>query len=1246
MIVNKENERERLIHPLALFTIVTVLAVVLYLLFPQKAVFEDRLYLEKPDAVSIAYLQVLLQSSPGNSELRLILVHQLTKLGRIKEARVLIIPLLENYSLSDDQSDASMAINTYQEYLQLLIVELQMASEKNLPQAKLTLAAASVNILKYDWSLQEKISLFELVKPHLSELTKVKIIVDLLGVISPENQKYQLQLRYDLAGAYSETGRVDEALDIFSEIFKVDSSPELKKEIALSWIRAALASSQVYSANLATKDIIAEFPIDIELLKLAENIALQSNDPHAAARWLEKRWKILQQPELLDSLFDLRIAAGDLKAASQLAEIIQKRATITEIQRRKLARLYTWIGKNRAALKQWLLVEENNPDQEARGAIYNLQTSLNQYQAIANRLQQRREKQAGLSLQEYQKLIELKARLGQIEAQNSVYQEAIIHYPSTRSLYVDYYSSLLEQSRYEEASGLFHKFRQLFKPQAKELVSAANILWRTRQAESALALLQIASPLAKDNDQDVLEYWITRIDLAVFVDDINDALYSYAELEKRPLKKLIRSTASDGLQERLSDVLQRFISALLYREDYKIAQRLAESGYLYLSDDGLLQNALIYAVGANDAQSIVRLLKQIDTKKNSLKTADFWAAKAQLHYEKNESEEAIVAWQKAMELAPLQPAYRNAWLWQLISSYDQSASRLEQALNNPKNFFALDQQAYGRLMLGDFSGALVWFKRGLPERQTSWQWLSAMASALDQAGQRDTAYKLRKKVLSLMAEKLEINDVTAEKIALKEQFLRLYGQLQNPVYASLIGTEELKYNLQQDASSIDANKAIEQWLVFALEGAMADNQEFLIDQYQQLALAKEIELPGWQQLSLGLQRNELELIANTLEKFNKLPSSDKTTALYRLGYQSEAMAYALEAISSELDDTTLRQQRRIAASLRPNHEHGFRLMSEQFSIGNIDTNKYQGVIAYTTDIYRRAVNLEFEADFYQFQHQAGANEAQLNDDLSSQVDISAQFNTQLPSPWLRDSSLTAKLTLYNRDQQLTTGIEARYQFSPAEFLSASIDTKWQARSALSSTIYVAGYNNNLALNLSYSLDSRTSFSSVLAWDEFVSEDKERLGQGMNYQLSGSYRVFLEDPSWTLRMNHQGLNYSRNDNTDKLLSDYFVLSPSRQQLPQNDTLLPESYQRTGVGVTLYHGELHRIARTVPAPRFILAADAGYEWQRNSFDFGMQLGVGWRVIGDDELALSTLWSSDTISGESRTTLSLSYINSFGR
>ncbi len=179
-----------------------------------------------------------------------------------------------------------------------------------------------------------------------------------------------------------------------------------------------------------------------------------------------------------------------------------------------------------------------------------------------------------------------------------------------------------------------------------------------------------------------------------------------------------------------------------------------------------------------------------------------------------------------------------------------------------------------------------------------------------------------------------------------------------------------------------------------------------------------------------------------------------------------------------------------------------------------------------------------------------------------------------------------------------------------------------------------------SLGLDYRPFSRLGLSGRVESLSVESLAGDRLGDGAGLDLLASYTLFRNDPAWTLTA---GYRRQTLDLPEALPS---VIQQDLSQSLAPAALLAEDYERLGLSTRWFHGEPHALYRTAPSPRAFLEMGAGYVLSTATPDFGLELGLGWRVVGDDELALSGRWSSEGLDGNGRTDINLTYTIHLGR
>ncbi|MCK0162462.1 tetratricopeptide repeat protein [Marinobacter sp. S6332] len=143
-----------------------------------------------------------------------------------------------------------------------------------------------------------------------------------------------------------------------------------------------------------------------------------------------------------------------------------------------------------------------------------------------------------------------------------------------------------------------------------------------------------------------------------------------------------------------------------------------------------------------------------------------------------------------------------------------------------------------------------------------------------------------------------------------------------------------------------------------------------------------------------------------------------------------------------------------------------------------------------------------------------------------------------------------------------------------------------------------------------------------------------IGTGYNTDLLATYSLLRNDPAWRISLGYQSrqLNLSNSLSAGTLAKLSVPLAP--------DELLTDDYRRIGLTSQWSHGEPQALNRTAPSPRLFFALDSGYVLSTSSFDFGARMGLGWRIAGDDELAFSAGYSTDSLDGQSRADAKLTY------
>ncbi|MGI9287317.1 MAG: hypothetical protein ACR2P1_18180, partial [Pseudomonadales bacterium] len=149
--------------------------------------------------------------------------------------------------------------------------------------------------------------------------------------------------------------------------------------------------------------------------------------------------------------------------------------------------------------------------------------------------------------------------------------------------------------------------------------------------------------------------------------------------------------------------------------------------------------------------------------------------------------------------------------------------------------------------------------------------------------------------------------------------------------------------------------------------------------------------------------------------------------------------------------------------------------------------------------------------------------------------------------------------------------------------------------------------------------------------------------GYNAGLSYSHRLNFADPEWAITA---GVEWQKNSVDSRFPAD--ITDRLRDINTSPDTILPEDYGQVFIGTTLQRGDLHALNVRTPSPRYLFNTAIAYQWPLSQVSFAVSFGLGWRIMGNDELALTYGYNSKPLGGQGDAAqdIRLSYSYRFGR
>lgn len=1191
------TQRERLFHWPGIIAVAIVVTAVLYIIFPRNPLTLGNEHLVKPDALSLSYMQIMLRAEPDNHELRLILVNQLKSVGQMALAYQYFLPLVEDAQYPAEQSLF---------YLQLELLAGQVSASTNEQQRKQWQRelADAIGYLLLISRTDEPPAIFHKVWTYLEPEQRIRLLRQRLAAASERQQRRSL-LR-QLAELYHMQGRPMQASQTWATLYSLTPASE-RREIGHRWLDSILASGKPARALPVLPLLLKDWPKDVSLHQRAVDIALQNERVELAIDWLSKLVALEPGPASRRwQLFDLYLGQGNIESARRLVDQLDDQ-NLSPARSRQLAQLMDWVGEPDKALNYWRRYLQSSSDIVALERLVQLALALNEHQ-IAREGLLRLARQRAITDEERDLMVGLHIKLGDVEGATAMLERELTLRPSDVSLLDQLVTLYQQQYEYRKLQELLARRIQQSRPMAiRHYVLLAQSYQKMLMPEQAWRVLSQVN----SEQVDEFEYWSLRLQLAQFLEKIDDAAYSLEQMQRLSTRLELRDRNS------AYNLAQLLALEGLYEQAARLLYHNAEGEFA----DAIRLQAISFALDAEQWSLAQSWLAELPIPELQTEKARYWAQKARLAQGLQHYESARLAWQEAVQLAPQELAWQESLIWLLMRQPDAYHLQLRQALE------ALAQQAdatrfvpilaWGYMALQEPHQALTWFRRGLEQRNNDWQWLSGMAQALTDVGLADYAWRLQQRVFYLLEQQAKDAPLD-ESASAREARMQLARNYQGEAQGWLQWTKWTQAVPDRAWQRLA--------LLQALSWALADGETTYIGYLLEQASQANIQLPGWQALSMALLHNDRELLQRTLDTFDDLPVADKMVALDRLGRWHESIALGLATLTEQQPSETVRQVRRILVGQRARHPSGYRLSWRQQGMGDL---VYQ-----QSEFYWRHQQDEFG---YWFQYLP----SQLKSSSLLQQPGRQQSDVQLGWHWhWHKIELESFVSLSQRFSRSIVGAGVSLSSELAKSQQLQFGLEFNQRSQLSAGSWLAGVQDQVYLQLNQRWDTRVNSTLAIRRRELDDLTGNALGQSLGLELGASYQLFLQDPAWQANAAIEWHRFERESQWSPELISLFNGPLSE------DSFLPKHFARLGVSTTWYHGRVHDLNHQVPAPRWHVTLDVGYQWLRDVTDFGLQTGVGWRVFGDDELGFSYQWQSENALGNPNWTFWLSYNRALGR
>ena len=899
------------------------------------------------------------------------------------------------------------------------------------------------------------------------------------------------------------------------------------------------------------------------------------------------------EQELFELAHTVFLANGNLKEALAVAQRAVKARPADKVWRKKAAQTSEWSGRSDLALEQWFYLAERG-DQEGRQSALRLSRALQEFPLRMKLLEQMMAQQAVTPelLKEYLYVAE---GMG-------LPQRAYEQLSSDRIRGGDPVWQLTEQARLAEMLGRPHDAIKAWQDRARlkpltvdETLKLASLWYGQGALDQAWLVLKQGSTSAP---RTATVFWRTYADLAW-------ALQDTAASAKASDLMIENGTATEADYQRMLGLYAESDPQRAYGYALRGWRQLRNLLFWYAMADAGLRSG--------KAGELAAFLKDLAADERAVLARDArsWMAMAQIYRVTGNQGGSLLAARVAARLAPSDPELLSAYLWLLVDM--KQVAELRPLVRNWEGRIGglpelREPLAAAMMLLGDTPRALRHYRVLLPQRQQDPAWLASFADVLEQSGDAESAWKVRRRAHLLVLQQI--------RKGLAGDDARTALLTQSQLLLNLAPGDTLSARIRQVA----ADKRDDFGKELVMGWAMATGQTDLARLWYWRHFARTVQRPEWARLGLALEENDRSLMAELLDgKLEQLPYRDAVEAAQRTGMIPTAQEHAWQRLQLNREDHLLDNQVR---QLFAEH-HGFAStgvkLQDQSGVGSLES--YLTVSQPLTARYSLLVELR-ERQFSLLKNNALRN--------------------------LPDHDLGGRLTLTRRHERgelaLSLGMRDGGQ---DRFVTAALETKWQpwhdlqleaglelnARADETAALSVGGVRDRLRLAGTAVLTPKDTVSLELAAARYYDQGRGYLGQGQSVGVDLRHQFTRAWPDYGVRLYSGYSNYQADGSVGTKIA---ALVPEETDVAPS-FFVPQSFGHLGLG--LFLGQTWKTSYTRDWKPF---AEANVDWNSNSdFGFSYNLGLVGPLFGLDQLILELTQSSGEFGvSDLTTTISVNY------
>lgn len=886
--------------------------------------------------------------------------------------------------------------------------------------------------------------------------------------------------------------------------------------------------------------------------------------------------------------YEVFLANRNLADAYALAASAVRQAPDSAAWRERYAQVAEWHGQPTVALAQWRALALQHDSETAWQALLRLAPGLFDEETVALALM-RESRRGRLDDARLNRLVQAFEGMGEAQQGVAFLNQAYREKPR-RALLVK--AAWLEErmGQVSQAIASLRRLQQRHGLDADEARQLAALLISQGELGEAYQVLSQHKTLPAAKNR---EYQALLAELAWRVQDKRAAKQLYQQL-------YARHTLEEHETERL---------ILLLRDaSPDAAARLATRTWMQRRIPRFLLTALSLHLAADDLPAANALLASLTAADLATleKQTGFLQQRADVHRRNQRMAAAVQDMQRAVQLMPDNASLNAQLLWLLIEARDTGTLAQELARRHPR---ALDEPALwapmgaGYALLSQARQALPYYAKQAAARREDYLWQIAYAQLLEQTGQQDMAWRLRRHAwLNLRQAQASARD-TGQRQALAQLALRFA-----PGDA---GMQWLREWLRQDRSATQSHSAEARELATAWYLSQEQHESariWLLQQY-----GKQLQAPRWAEAALALQGNDRAALEKIVAGDGEgLDPATRAEAAMRLDAFGAAYRIASAGRASDPDNEVLHLQQTESLWQLQNRA-GLRFQHEETGALRIRGWRVDGQWHVTP---RLKMGLALTDD-----RLASTDATQ----LSGLPD--RDFKLALSAALRHDTGETRMQVFHREALQSVFGLQLGHQLKLDRRLQLGATLGYQLNADETAALRAGGMKDTLKLDANWQISKREYLLAEFSASRYFGQDRVSLGQGGGLELQLGHRIRTEYPDITLKLLGGVYRFDAAGTTGSVI---------HALLPAGTAVLPAGFNRFGFGLGLGETAAEQFSRA-------WRPYASLDVSRNSetgWGYGLEFGFVVSPSGHDWLRGRVRNGSNSFDGADSRLFDLEY------